>query len=240
MKKSIKLLILIILSSSVYFIYNLKKEVKINYVSIGDGFATGINSYHNISYGYNDYLKDYFKKKDILGKYDNFSYEDMMTKDIKKDILININDKDKNNIRRTLREANLLTISVGINDLIYEIDVNNPQTNSTKEKILTKIVDKLDEDIKEIKKYYHGPIYLVGYYNFYPQNSVERNMLNELNKKYQQFCGNNNIIFIDNHNLDTKLYNYLENPNSFYPNVNGYEIIYKNILDSINNNGSVE
>lgn len=234
MKKIIKLLILIILSLSVYFIYNSKKESKINYVSIGDGFARGINSYHDISYGYSDYIKDYLKKKNLLGEYNNFSYEDMMMKDIKKDILINIHDNNDNNIKRVLREANLLTISVGINDLIYEIDVNNPQNNSSKEKILTKIVDKLDDDIKKIKKYYHGPIYLVGYYNFYPQNSVERNMLDNLNKKYQQFCGKNNITFIDNSNLDNKLFNYLENPNSFYPNVNGYEKIYQNIIDSIN------
>ncbi len=233
MKRSIKLLILIIISLSVYFIYNSKKEIKINYVSIGDGFARGINSYHDISYGYSDYIRDYLKKSNKLGEYNNFSYEDMMTKDLYKDILINIHNED-NNIRRALREANILTISVGINDLIYEINNNNPQTNSSKEKILTKIVDKLDADIKEIRKYYQGSIYLVGYYNFYPQNSVERNLLDNLNRKYQQFCGKNNLIFIDNHNLDNKIFNYLENPYCFYPNINGYEKIYLNIIENIN------
>lgn len=231
MKKIIKLSILILLSLSVYIIYNSKKTTKINYLSIGDGFACGINSYHDISYGYSDYLKDYLKKNNILGYYNSFSYEEMMTSDIKKDILINVHDKDDNNIKMALREANLLTISVGINDLIYELSVNNPKNIATQQKILTKIVEKLQLDIKEIKKYYQGTIYLIGYYNFYPQNSVERNMLDQLNQKYQQFCGKNNIVFIDNKKMNNKLFNYLENPNCFYPNVNGYNQIFKNILD---------
>ena len=117
--------------------------------------------------------------------------------------------------------------------LEYEMDVNNMESPRIQDKILTKIVDKLEEDIKEIRKYYQKDIYLIGYYNFYPQNSVERTLLDKLNKKYQQFCGKNNIVFIDNHNLDNKLFNYLENQNSFYPNINGYEQIYKNILEEI-------
>lgn len=229
MKKILKLLILLVLSLSVYFIYNYNKEEKINYVSIGDGFANGINPYHQVSYGYSDYLKDYLKKEKLLGKYSNFSYEDMMTKDIKKDIIINVHNNN-DNIKRALREANLLTISVGINDLIYEISVNDIESSSQQNKILTKIVDKLEKDIKEIRKYYSGEIYLIGYYNFYPQNSVERKILNKLNQKYQQFCGKNNIIFINNCSLDNKLFNYLENPYSFYPNTNGYEQIYENII----------
>ncbi len=229
MKKIIKLLVLLLISLSVYFIYNSKKEVKINYVSIGDGFASGINSYHQKSYGYSDYLKDYLKKEKKLGSYSNFTYEDMMTKDIQKDIILNVHNKNEN-IKRALRESNLLTISVGINDLIYEMDVNNVESPVIQEKILTKIVDKLTLDIKEIRKYYSGDIYLIGYYNFYPQNSVERKILDKLNRKYQQFCGKNNLIFIDNSNLSNRLFNYLENPNSFYPNINGYEQIYQNIM----------
>lgn len=232
MKKLIKLLILIILSLSVYFIYNSKKDTKINYVSIGDGFASGINSYHEKSYGYSDYIKDYLKKQKLLGSYSNFSYEDMMTKDIQKDIMINIHNK-KDNIKRALREANLLTISVGINDLIYEMNINNIDSKHFQEKILTKIVERLELDIKEIRKYYKKDIYLIGYYNFYQQNSVERILLDNLNRKYQQFCGKNNIIFIDNHNLDNRLFNYLENSDCFYPNINGYEQIYKNILEEL-------
>lgn len=232
MKKTIKILILLLISLSVYFIYNTKSKRTINYVSLGDGFASGINAYHEKSYGYSDYLKDYLKKEHILGNYNNFSYEDMMIKDIKKDIIINVHNNN-DNIKRALREADLLTISVGINDLIYEMNVNNVDSKLTQEKILTKIVNKIEESIKEIKKYYQKDIYLVGYYNFYPQNSVEKTLLDKLNRKYQQFCGKNNITFIDNHNLDNKLFNYLENPNCFYPNINGYEQIYKNIVEEL-------
>ena len=234
MKRQIKLLILIILSLSVYFVYKSYNNNKINYVSLGDGFAKGINSYQQPSYGYSDYLKDYLKSKGKLENYnDSFSYQDMMTKDIKKDIIINTHDNNHNSIKFILREANLLTISVGINDLIYEIDVNKPLTDYKKEKIITKIVDNFNEDIKEIKKYYKNDIYVIGYYNFYPQNSVERNLLDTLNANYQEYCKENKLIYVDNNNINKSLSNYLENPECFYPNVNGYEAIYKNILKKL-------
>ncbi len=234
MNKKIKLLILIVLSLSVYFVYKSHDSNMINYVSLGDGFAKGMNSYQQPSYGYSDYLKNYLDSKYKLESYnDSFSYQDMMTRDIKKDIIINTHDNNHNSIKFILREANLLTISVGINDFIYEIDVNKPLTDYKKEKIVTKIVDNFAADIKEIKKYYKNDIYVIGYYNFYPQNSVERNLFNKLNIAYKEYCEKNELIYVDNNNINKSLSNYLENPESFYPNVNGYEAIYKNILKKL-------
>ena len=234
MKRFIKLIILIIISLSVYFIYNCKTDSKINYVSLGDGFAVGLNSYQANSYGYNAYIRDYLKKNNLLNNYNfSFAYEDMMINDLKKDILINVHDEENNNIRQVLRQANLLTISVGINDLIYQKEINYSLTELNIDRVLTKIVDNLNDTLKEVRKYYQGKIYLVGYYNFYPQNSVERKLLNELNNNYQQLNGKNNIIFIDNSNLNTNLSNYLENPNSFYPNTAGYSQIFNNILKNL-------
>ena len=123
-----------------------------------------------------------------------------------------------------------------IYDLIYKTSSENIVTNHQKEKILTEIVDKLDLTIQEIRKYYKDNIYLVGYYNFYPQNSVERKLLDELNNRYKEYSNKNNIIFVDNNNMEDLLFTYLDNPNNFYPNVYGYRKMANNIWIKMSKN----
>ena len=58
MKKTTKLLILIILSLSVYFIYQNTKSNNIKILNIGDKLSQGINSYGIKEYGFIDHYKD--------------------------------------------------------------------------------------------------------------------------------------------------------------------------------------
>lgn len=233
-KKHIKLLIFVIVCIITFLIYQKFQDNKIVYTSLGDGFAIGINSFGDKSYGYSDYLKDYLKKEDVLKKYNNeFSYQDMMIKDLYKDILFNAHDKNNNNIRQVLRESSLLTISVGINDLIYKMDVNKNLTEYQQKKILTEIVESFDNMIKEIKKYYQNDIYIIGYYNFYPQKSVERNLLYNYNQEIIKYCQKNKLIYVDNTNIEKNLEKYINYSNSFYLNNNGYKQIFDNILEEM-------
>lgn len=237
MKKIIKLIILLIVCLSIYYIYLYQNNNKINYTSIGDGFAAGVNSFSDKNYGYSNYISDNLKEEGILkNSYLNFTSKDMTINDLKNMVLLNYHDQEQNNIKQVLRETQILTISVGINDLIYKMNSENIITNYQKEKILTEIVDKLDLTIQEIRKYYKYNIYLVGYYNFYPQNSVERKLLEELNNRYKEYSNKNNIIFVDNKNMNNSLFTYLDNPNNFYPNISGYRKIANNILIKISKN----
>lgn len=230
MKKYLKLLVLMLTCSIIYLIY-CKQDEKLVYTSIGDGFARGISPYGETNYGYSNYISDYLTKEEKLRKsYLDFSSKDMKINDLENMILINSYDNNQNNIKQVLRETDLLTISVGINDLIYQTSLDYPKTDSKKRQILTEIVDNFDKLILEIKKYYKNKIYIVGYYNFYPQNSVEKELLEELNTKYKQYCKQNNLVFIENNSIETKLDKYLDNPDSFYPNTAGYKEISSNII----------
>ena len=234
MKKYLKLLIFILICILIYLIYQNKEEKEIVYTSLGDGFSQGINSFGEKNYGYSDFINDKLKENELLYEsYLDFSTKDMTINELKNMILINSYDSKQNNIRQVLRESDLLTISIGINDLIYQINVNNINTDYQKEKILTEIVEKLDKTIHEIKKYYTKTIYIVGYYNFYPQNTVEKTILDRLNSRYKNYCKKNNMIFVDNNNINDVLGKYLDNPDSFYPNIDGYEEISKNILSEM-------
>lgn len=232
--KHIKLIVFIITLIIIYLIYSTTQPKKIIYTSIGDGFAEGLNPYLEKSYGYSDYIEDYYKKHNMLLKsYKNFTDQNMMIKDLTNNILINNKDNEQNNIRQVLRQTNLLTISVGINDFIYKIESKNIETNHQKEKIFNNIVESLNESLIQIKKYCKGDIYLIGYYNFYPQKSVEKEYLDELNQKLEKTAKKNNINFVDNSNLNNNLHNYIDNPNSFYPNINGYKQIFNNVVENI-------
>lgn len=232
-KKHLKLIVFILTFLAIYLIYIGVGDRKIVYTSLGDGFSNGLNPYLNNDYAYSDFLADYLKKNNRLRKfYNGFSDNNMMIKDLKNDILINIKDKDSHNLKQVLRETDLLTISVGINDFRYYFENKNNLTDYEKNKILTEIVEKLDDVIKEIKKYCQGDVYLIGYYNFYPQNSVEKKLLDKLNEKYKQICSKNNITFVDNNNINKNINKYLENPNTIYPNKEGYKEIFNNIVQN--------
>ena len=80
-------------------------------------------------------------------------------------------------MKQALRDANILTISIGLNDLIYRKSIQTNNIGNKEDIIIQNIMIDLDELITEIKKYYKYEIYIIGYYNFYPQNSVENKLL---------------------------------------------------------------
>ena len=234
-KKYIKLIVLIITCIFVYLIYTNNSNIKnINYISLGDGYAKGLNSYGNESYGYSDYIKDEINSNNQLNNYYNYGEEDVKIKDLYNNILINKQEEKNPNIKQALRDANILTISIGLNDLIYRKNIQVSNTGNSEENIIQNIIIDLDQLITEIKKYYKYDIYLVGYYNFYPQNSIDKKLLDKLNEKYKIFSKRKDIIYIDNSNMNNKLTTYLDNPNSYYPNIEGYRKLYSNISSKIN------
>ena len=81
MKKIIKLLILILLSLSVYFIYQQTNHKTITIMSIGDGLSLGINSYGIQEYSYLNYYKDSIKDKNVLLS-NTFSNKELTVKEV--------------------------------------------------------------------------------------------------------------------------------------------------------------
>ena len=74
MSRKYKLIIIILVSVILtYFIYFYNKDKKITIMAMGDSVASGETSYNIDGISYNDYLKEYFKSKHLLKKY-NDSY----------------------------------------------------------------------------------------------------------------------------------------------------------------------
>lgn len=218
MKRPIKLLILIIMSLSVYFIYQSTKESTVQILSLGDGLSKGINSYTIVDYSHLNYYEDYLKSKNKKVKViSDYSKEDLTIHELLEEI------KTNNTLKRDLMESHKLFITIGYNDLLYKMsleeDISIPKLNN----IVDEINTEYKELLEEIKKYYKNEIIIVGY----PKSNKDDYYINLGIRKLNRILNNN--TFINTYNLLNNRNKYFSNPNSYYPNRLGYERIYEEI-----------
>ena len=234
MKRILKLVFITIVILSVFLIYKSTNNKYLNYTSIGDGLSKGIDSYGNIDYGYSDYIYDYLKENNQLKLYSkDFTSQEMSINDLRNKILLDekVNYKNRKiNLKNILSESDIITMSIGLNDLIYKLSILEIPT-------ITKI-DKMVEDtyndfitlLTEIKKFYKGDIYLIGYYTS-PKYGYKINYaIEKLNEKYKN---NSDIIYVATDYFLNNNKKYLVNPNSYYPNHSGYQAISRKIITKL-------
>ena len=218
-----KLLILLLLSTSVFFIYNLTKNTKYVITNIGDQLSLGINSYGIKTPSYVDYYKDYLldTKNEVII---NNTYSN------KKQSISNILTliKTTPNMKRYLYDSNLVIITLGYNDIIYNILTEENITENKYNSIMKNIIQEYEELIKEIKKYYHEQIIVVGYYDYNKENIYINKGIKELNNYLQN---NKEITYINTKKLLKNKSKYFDNPSSYYPNQEAYYLISKKIIE---------
>ena len=195
--KCLKLLLLLLITSSIYFIYQLSNKNNIIYLSLGDTFLVSeeynyldliikdLEDNHLLNFGVQEYMNSEHRLLDIY-------------QDIKQNRKVRIKGQQVN-IRHLLRDSNFVTISVGLNDLREKLDAQNgvPLDIEKSKQIIADIETRLDQAINEIKKYYKKDIYLIGFYDLYPSNQEKSLMVKQLNIMYRESAKRNNIIFID-------------------------------------------
>ena len=233
-KKHIKLFIFIIVVISIYFIYKLNSNNNLTYLALGDGYALGENSYKSIDYGYSDYLKDYLKDTNQLNFYTKkFSNSNLMITNLYENILTNKKIKENNrtiNLKQSLRNSSIITLSIGINDLIYKLSLDENITTVKINQIVIETNKNFNVLIKEIKKYYPYKIYVIGYPTI---NISNKNLLiatKKLNYLYKQ---NKDITYIDTNDILIDKSKYFPNPNAIYPNTQGYKLVSNKIINYI-------
>lgn len=229
-KKHYKLIITIIVILLIFLIFKLNNKNNQNYTSLGDGYSLGKNSYGQIDYGYSDYFKDYLSTNNYLNRYiKSFSVETMTINSLIDNISINkkivLNNKEYN-LKQTLRESTILTLSIGLNDLIYQMSLSEELTDSTIDKIISNIKKDYKKLIREIKKYYQYDIYIVGYYSVNTNNYLNKG-IRKLNNIYRN---DKEVIYIDTYTLFESNKSYRSRSQSIYPNNKGYEAISRQIV----------
>ena len=128
MKRRYKLLIGFIVTGIILIlIFLITKDKKIYYLSLGDSLAVGRMPHNEIGKSYGDYVRDYLEDKEVLEFYTkSFSksgYRSIdMLNDLKENKEITVEDK-KISIKHALIKADLVTVSVGMNDLFYKLNM---------------------------------------------------------------------------------------------------------------------
>ena len=224
-----KIIFILILFISCFYIYKFTRDDKLFYLNIGDGLAKGVSKYGITSYGYSDYLyRDLLEERLLNGYNNSFVNKNYRIIDVinivKNNNAIKIDNKSVS-INQLLKKADIITISIGMNELYYKLSYNSYQIYQ----YLDDMVMEMDTLLNLINKYDNKQIFIIGYYSI---NNEYDDYINYLNTKIKVLTDKYDYIFIDcNRFLDSRYYS----GSSFYLNVQGYELIYKNILAKLNN-----
>lgn len=232
LKKHFKLLIFILIIFIIFLIYKTNHKNYLTYIPLGDGYAQGQNSYGIIDYGYSDYLKDKIKEGEKLKFYTKeFTSKDASITSLTDTIIINQKMTYKNtkyNVRQLLREADIVTLSIGLNDLIYQFAIEQQLTEENYHNILKKITSDYNKLLKEIKKYYPKTIYIIGYPNIPNVSSNLKKGLEYLNKFLSK---KKDIIYIKTTKIITE--KDFKNPTSYYISNEGYQKIAREVIKKL-------
>ena len=236
-----KKLILILIVISIFIIYILTVDRKIYYLTLGDELS--IINYDNNDDSASAKLSNYLSGKNKLEVFiNNFSRENYHITDVINDInnntKTNHNNKDIS-IKNALIKADLLTISIGMNDITAMINIKNINTSDSYEFLyndIDKISDDLDQLLYLLRKYCKENIILIGlYYPFNEQNQELTNIFLYANNKFKTISEQYNINYIDIYHQFLENENYLSSKKLLYPSSDGYNAIYDQLVVTINN-----
>jgi len=226
-----KILFYVLICLLVFIIYFYCKSDKINYVVIGDSISESRNPYNEIIYGYTDYIVDYLKRNNRFGSYVNFSSYRNTIQNVIDDIYNNKQifvNGESYNIKRSLRESDLVTVTVGMADLYNELIINNNNVNYNN---FDTLLEKMEKMLVDLKKYAKNDIIVMGLFNplkYSDDKNKFDNILIKLNNDYKKICERNGVYFVE-------IFDEFENSIEFFQdglNINPTHKGYKKIYDS--------
>ncbi len=142
------------------------------------------------------------------------------SRNLKRDIEDNrqIKIKRKNQtIQNVLIKADIITLSIGNNDIYYKLGYNNINEMYN---YIDNIIDDIERLFKLLKKYSKEKIFIIGFYN---DSSKYKEIFEYLNMKVKEKCLDYEIQFIDISNLNKNCFN------NNQLNKKGQKEIYKKI-----------
>ena len=210
-----KIILTAIVFLIIFLIYSFNVNEKIYYVSIGDYLSYGVNNFDKVDNNYSNNIKEQYKNN--LSNYVNYSsIDDYRVMDLINDInynkIIIFNNKEYK-LQNLLIKANLLTISIGMNDLIYKKNITYDY--------IDQLLSDIDSLLSLIRKYNKDEIYFLSFYNVINNNDF----IEYSNNKLESICNKNKINFIDISNLDKYILK------GIYPTNDGYTYITDKILN---------
>ena len=227
-----KILILGIIILSIFIIYLTTIDKKVYFLSLGDEIALGITKEGYYELNYNDYIKEYLENKNKLEIYINdFTTQGYRITDIINDINKNKELEETNKtIKNTLIKADLVTLSIGTNDIISQIEREYKLTKIDYNKIyknIKQITEDLDKLLKLLREYCKEDIILVGI-NITTEDEKINEIINYANETFEQISNKYNITYINQYENKQEI--------KIYPTKEEYKMLGDKIIEELNNN----
>jgi lysophospholipase L1-like esterase len=235
-KKVLIFLVGIILS---IIIFKFTFDSKINYLALGDDLSMGKTPFSTYGKSFTDYFATYLKNKNKLKSFNKeFVQKDYRTTDIIKDIendkKILIND-NYISINQAILNADLITISTGINELFYKLNYNNIKKNqiNTIYEYINEMFSDIEKLIIKIRKIDNCKIYLIGFYN--PLKNIDdetiENIFEYIDNRFEGLESYKHIIFIDIYDGFKESKYYLPSDKIYFPSLEGYNYIANQLIN---------
>ena len=170
MKKILFLFLIILITFLIYY-FNISK--KIYYFSIDN-------------YGYSKNIKSRMKKKIINSVV--YSKKDYRLMDLMNDIKYNkefIYNNKKYTFDNLLVKANYITISIGMDDIIYKKELDY--------KYIDELLIDIEKLLKLVRKYNKDKIFFLS---LYKTSNLDK-LIKYANKKIEKICNDNKINYVD-------------------------------------------
>ena len=246
LKRRYKLLIGFIITGIILVtIFFITKDKKVYYLSLGDSLAAGQTPNNTISLSYGDYVAEYLADKGKLEFYTKgFTKSGYRSVDILNDLKENKKikvGKKEITLKNALIKADLVTVSVGANDLFYKLNLGN----ELKGEDFDDIYKYIDECMKDIDKLLYElrisckeQIMVFGFYN--PFTNVSSSLANLVepvilyaNGKLENLVSKYDMTYIDIHDSFLANNNYLPSKLEIHPTKDGYKAMSKAVIDLI-------
>lgn len=220
----------------VFLIYLTTIDRKVYYLALGDSLAVGLNPYLDKDYGYTDYVKDYLNDKKLLERYvSGFASDGYRVVDLIHDIEDNRSislDGKMQTIKNSLIKADLVTLSIGNEELLYKLNRGIVNVNDVYEYVDDLILD-MDRLFSLMREYCKEDIMILSFYNHYASSSDDvLSVFNYANNRLNKLCEQYNILYVDIYSIFSNS-NYFSNPNSSYPSKEGYQKIAEQLIYSM-------
>ena len=227
MRRKHKLILIVLFSIFLtYIIYFSLNENNVYLVVLGDGISSGETPYNIDGISYNDYLEEYFHSKRILKKYNHtYAYKNYKLEELLNDLKSNIINKNDNlTIQQIIHKADLITISIGEEELV-KLSITN---DLSKDK-LNEFISEFDDLIYMLKDLTEAKIYIIG---FYENNYLDKSNVIILNSELANIALKYECSFINISDLMLNKEYYLNNT-TFYFNYKGHKAIAEMLIHSI-------
>jgi len=209
-----KIILILFLFLSCYLIYNLTEEKETSCLVIGDIIADNMYIKNNklITEYNNNYIDEDYRIVDLINI-------------IKYNEEIKINNKTVS-IHRLMKNADILIISIGMNDIYSKLNNDTKDIYSS----INEIVNNMEILLDEINNYNYKKVFILGYYNISNKNN---DLFTYLNYKIKKITHKYNYEYLELNNILKNNPNYFKKSNNYYLNNQGYYEISKIIVENL-------